>query len=315
MKLTPDDVARLEARQLANIIRKISAGKTPTAREAALLAQAKVGGAGDAASAFAPTWDELAQRLGTTRRSLQEWRKDPRYAPDCPKPQADGRLDVAAFAGWMILHGLKRAADHVSGHGGAEPEDGQPPVIHPPLIGGSKADWDKFEKKLITDKRQAQLDTLCGTLLVAADLEVPLGATLAAVHIKMAMFAPRVARFIAGLRDVAEIEDRLRDEIDADLRDLHAARYVEIVPAEVVAGIAGLDDAQRAQLTTLLEECLRRIGRRVIEGSAPPGVVADTAPPSPVTLSEAQGPVTSRRKSRRFPGSARDEKKKRARKK
>lgn len=275
MKLTPDDLARLEARQLANIIRKISAGKTPTAREAALLAQAKVGGAGDAASAFAPTWDELAQRLGTTRRSLQDWRKDPRYAPDCPKPQADGRLDVAAFAEWMIRHGLARADERVS-----DVDEDAGEVIHPPRLSGSQSDWTKA---VLAEKHAAaRLDreTKEGTLLVAADLEIPLGTAFAAMQTKLAQFPATAARIVAGRRDVAEVEDLLRGEMDIVLGELHGAAYLDTVPSELVAALPfdaeserllalvtfeGQDRAELLALVAhLLGETLRRIGRRAI---------------------------------------------------
>ncbi|MEQ1862790.1 MAG: hypothetical protein ABMA13_22950 [Chthoniobacteraceae bacterium] len=278
MKLTPDDLARLEARQLANIIRKISAGKTPTAREAALLAQAKVGGAGDAPSAFAPTWDELADRLGTTRRSLQDWRKDPRYAPDCPKPQADGRLDVAAFAEWMVRHGLARADERVAGDDEDAGDDVD--VIHPPRLSGSQSDWTKA---VLSEKHaSARLDrqTKEGTLLVAADLEIPLGSAFAAIQVKLAQFPATTARVVAGRRDVAEVEELLRGEMDIVLGELHGAGYLDTVPAELVAALpfdeqsaalcekllfAGADrTALLALVAHLVTEALRRIGRRAL---------------------------------------------------
>jgi hypothetical protein len=58
---------------------------------------------------FAATWGELAGRLGVTRRAIQEWRKDPRFALDCPPDRADGRKVVSFWASFMIAHGISRA--------------------------------------------------------------------------------------------------------------------------------------------------------------------------------------------------------------
>jgi hypothetical protein len=51
VQLTQENHAKLQTKQLANVIRKLNAGKTPTAREEALLAQTR---AGESSSASAP---------------------------------------------------------------------------------------------------------------------------------------------------------------------------------------------------------------------------------------------------------------------
>ncbi len=131
-------------------------------------------------------------------------------------------------------------------------------------------------------------------LLVANELELPLGATFAAIQTKLAQFPARTARYFVGLRDVAEIEERLRDELDADLGDLNAARFTaEDAVAIAVAGIA--DDPAMSALfqkllfdgadrTALLElACsiatagLRSIGRRVIASALHAKDLPDTA--------------------------------------
>lgn len=108
MKLTPDDLARLQAKELANTIRKLHAGKTLTAPERALLAQA---GAEPAAAPFASghatSWDELAAALNVEERTLYNFRQ--KHAPEihtrtrAPFPKAqrltmpDGRQVVAQW--------------------------------------------------------------------------------------------------------------------------------------------------------------------------------------------------------------------------
>ena len=311
MQLTPDDLARLEAKQLANVIRKIQSGKSLTARESALLAQARVGGAGAAASAFAKTWDELAQRLSTTRRSLQTWRADPRYAPDAPRPEADGRLDVAAFAEWMVRHALAGAdaevqASGITHHSTLNTQLSE--VIEPPPLGGSQTDWTKA---VLHEKHaSARLDrqTKEGTLLVAAELEIPLGVTFAAIQVKLAQYPATAARSAAGRRDVGEVEDILRGEMDIVLADLHGAAYLDLIPAEVVATL-DLPEADRARLADLLTECLRRIGRRALRTgeAAPAAPSVDDASTVAAASADAESAPCPKSKALRNTGASKAE--------
>lgn len=257
MKLTPEDQSKLRDKELANIIRKLNSGKTLTAREEAKLAAATV--AGDVqtsgirapATGFAKTWDELGKALGVSRRAIQDWRGDPRYTGKCPVDRADGRKDVAAWLRFMIEHGLARADEK---HPSEEDEQTDPgdgaDVLQAPRVGGTAVDWKKANLALDHRKKETELSILEGSLLVAADLEAPLGALLAAIQTKLSQYPDRVARFVVGLRDVQEVADKLRDEMDADLGDLHAARYLE---ATLVAQIEALPfDEETARLYQLI---------------------------------------------------------------
>ncbi len=225
MKLSPEDVEKIRTKNLANLIRKANAGKTLTRAELLMLDQARTGEVQTlgVVKNFVTTWDELAKAIGVSRRAVQEWRKDPRYCNDCPPDRADGRHDVAAWLDFMVRHGLKRADEFVE----SEPDDDEPGahVIRPPAIGGSQADWNKAASHVDYEKKRDALGVFRGTLLVAAELEVPLGATFAALQTKASQFPTRVAPLVTGFRDVQEVEERLRDEMDADLRDLQAARF------------------------------------------------------------------------------------------
>jgi len=57
----------------------------------------------------------------------------PELKPLFPRPQADGRHDVAAWARFMVEHNLARAAEDVE----TEPDPRDDTVINPPPIGGS----------------------------------------------------------------------------------------------------------------------------------------------------------------------------------
>lgn len=264
MKLTPEDLEKLEAKKLANVIRKLTAGKTLTGREESILARAR-GETQTPEVSYAGNWDELAAELSKcgpsiTRRAIQEWRRDPRYKDLCPKDRADGRKPVAEWVRFMVENGLKGADKHV----GSEPDDGIPELIKPPPLGGTQADWSKAETWQKYEQRSVHVQKLKAVLLEAAELEVPLGATLATIQAKLAQFPARVSRYLVGLRDVGELEDRLRDEIDADLGDLNSARYTaENAIKDAVAAVAAecRDDVLLKLAERIATDALRQLGR------------------------------------------------------
>jgi hypothetical protein len=264
--LTAADREKIEAKKLANVLRKLNSGGTLTAREEAILQASLAGDPQTPEVGFVQTWDQLAAELskcGTpiTRRAIQEWRRDPRYRDRCPIDRADGRKEVASWLRFMVEHGLKSADLHVDSQPGTS---GEP--IQPPPIAGSQADWNKAETWTRYRKRAVELEALMGNLLEAADLEVPLGATLATIQAKLAQFPPRVARYLVGLRDVSEVEDRLRDEIDADLGELNSAGYLaENAVEEAVTALLPADKADLRQLVVeVATQALRQLGRREI---------------------------------------------------
>lgn len=293
VKFTQEDFEKVETKKLANVIRRLNEGKTLTAREDALLASARAGIQTPGVGNYAHTWDELAKALGTTRRAMQDWRKDPRYRDDCPLDRADGRHEIAAWLQFMVRHGLKRADERVESEDFEDEEAKALGLIQPPKIGGSQADWNKAATHVEYEKKKDALEVFRGTLLVAAELEVPLGATFAALQTKLSQFPARVARFVKGLRDENEVEERLREEIDADLRDLQAAHFVETAVPELLQdfpfdaegerliGLVSFSGQDRAALLELVAhvgtEALRRIGRAAIGVAQKDQFTPDTA--------------------------------------
>jgi hypothetical protein len=305
VKLTQADQQKIQDRQLANILRKLHSGKTLTAREETKLQAATAGAPIDTATGYVGTWDELAQRLDVSRRAIQDWRSDPRYKPEIERragllERADGRHCVAEWMRLMVDLQLKRgkaAAEAVN-----DPEnagDSAPGVIQPPAYGGSQADWTKAKIAKDVVLKDIEIETTRGTLLEAPELELPIGATFAVIQTKLSQFPSRVARFLVGLREMGEIEDRLRDEMDADLSDLHDAGFTsEDAVAEAVAGLPFDADSERLfttvcfdgqdrgallQLITLVAtRAVRQLGRRAIararcEAELPDTAIADAA--------------------------------------
>lgn len=222
----------------------------------------------------------MAARLSTagfpvTRRTIQTWRQDPRYAAACPVPAADGRHDVMAWMEFMIAHQLARAHENVEGE-----ESG----IQPPKVGGSEGEWKRVERWLRVKQLERDIAVVERTLLVAAELEIPLGATMVAITQKLTQFPERVAPLVAGFTNVQEIIEILRGEVESDLRFLNEANYLEAAPEEISRELPF--DEQTSQLMDLVtfsgqdreafvslvglcvREVLARIGRGAIAGSS-----------------------------------------------
>lgn len=262
IQLSPDDLARLRDKQLANAIRKLGEGKSLTAREDALLAQAGVGSTAAAPSGFCKTWDQLAERLGVSLRALKDWRNREDLREHLPKDRADGRHEVAAWARFMVEHGLARAdetaplagCDEI--HGGAADESAQPKTIR---------DWKARLEELKCQRLEQKIRVESGELTITADVEIALGQLLIAFRASLDHLAPSAARWVRGLTDFHAIVERLQAECDGVLHGLYRGDYLgEILPGIVAAlpppdGIA--PQPWTAALTAATTNVLRAIGR------------------------------------------------------
>lgn len=115
MQLTPEHIDRVEDKKLANVLRKVYAGKSLTAREEVLWEREKAkvrdAAGGDVqtpaavTSAYAKTWDELAAACSVDRRTLTNARTN--FGKECPKDRADGRKDIAAWLAFLDEKGVR----------------------------------------------------------------------------------------------------------------------------------------------------------------------------------------------------------------
>lgn len=281
VKLSAEDFEKLESKKLANIIRKLHSGKTPTAAEQAILDKARAGG-DTSGPRFAKNWDELAEALGVSRRQLQNWRNDPRYQATAPKCAPDGRKDIALWMAWTASHGLKSSAPL----DGDDSED-DPGVIQPPRLGGTVADWKAWGEKLKGEKLHLELEKQRENLLVASELEVPLGATLVAITSRLTQLPEILAPLVVGQLDVPDIMEIIRPETDGILAALNVGDYIAEVDQLVgdlptdpettqlleLVTFTGQDaDALRRLLAHLLKRILSRIGREAITRALRPAV-------------------------------------------
>lgn len=215
--LKPEDAEKVLTKDLANVIRKVHTSKPLTAAERALIAQVGAGAplVGDASSAFAKTYDELAQRLGLTRKTLQNAAK--RFPADVPRPRADGRHDVAAWSRFVITHNIARTAEGIE-TAASDGGDDRPITV---------TDWKAKELELKCEKLSIENAKVAGELVAANDVEAGLSSLLAAARQALNNLPGRAAQKVLHLTDFHEAEDILQAEVDLVLRVLQRCEFLD----------------------------------------------------------------------------------------
>jgi len=67
----------------------------------------------------------------------------------------------------------------------------------------------------------------------------------ASIQTRLSQFPSRVARFVVGLRDIAEVEDKLRDEMDAEIGDINSGLFLEDCLDLIIAQLPFDEETQR----------------------------------------------------------------------
>jgi len=107
-EISGDQVKNVLKQDLANMVKKVTGGKTLNASERAILTALSQGNALELSagnSGFVKNQHELAKVLCVTRKSIQRWLKE----PGNPGTQADGRYSIIAWQTWANAMG-KRCA-------------------------------------------------------------------------------------------------------------------------------------------------------------------------------------------------------------
>jgi hypothetical protein len=215
--MKPDEAAAVLAKDLENVMLKAKQGKTLTARERALVQSAAAGTVDGESSAFAKTYDELAQRLGVSRKTIQNVSK--KHREDVPKARPDGRHDVGAWSAFMIKHNIARAAEGVAGGAPSDAEESNAPV--------TVTDWKAEELKLKCEKLQIENAKVAGELVVAAEMEAGTSTLVTAFRQALNNFGPRLAQKVLNISDYHEAEEVIQEEINVVLRTLQRCEFLE----------------------------------------------------------------------------------------
>ena len=102
--IAPDIARKLLNRDFANLIQRVQRGGKLSRAERSMLQS--MAASTSQAPTVAENYVELANILGVTRRSLQNWRK----SKDAPKPAANGFHEVAAWREFMKRNDLEGAS-------------------------------------------------------------------------------------------------------------------------------------------------------------------------------------------------------------
>lgn len=249
-----DQIDKLQSKQLANVIRKLNDGKTLTAREARLIQEP-----GNERENFATTWDELARRLGVTRRTIQNWRDK---LKDSPQPRADGRHDVAAWLQFVTKNNLGPIDDEKD----TDDQD-------------TKAFWDRQRAKLEFERSAYAFDVAKQKHVPISEITAAVGQLLAGFRTALNMLPASAARWLIGLKDFHAIKNKLQSEVDAVLQALGRRRYLEeISPAVIEQLFPDRDAAARADLENCCNAIFRELGRQALSdliGELPEGTPAE----------------------------------------
>lgn len=211
--LQPHDLEKVQRRQIQNILAKQAAGKTLSAREERALVEASTD-APAGADNFARTWDELALRLQTSRKTLQNVQK--RFPGQFPAPRPDGRHEVAAWLKFFLEHNINRAAEDLA--------DNQPITV---------TDWKAREIELKCAKLEIENAKTSGELIDAAEVESGTSHLVSGFRQALNNFVPRLAAKIVGVKDYHEAEELIQAEINVVLRTLQSCAFLESPVTEV----------------------------------------------------------------------------------
>jgi hypothetical protein len=301
--LSPEDAEKVLTKNLANVIRKANSGKPLTAAERALLEQQAAGGTlTGSSSAFAKTWDELAQRLNVSRKTLQNVEKRAKTGefPDLPKPRADGRHDVASWSAFFVKHNIARSAEDLP------PDDAA--ALGAPI---TVTDWKAREVELKCAKLELENGRVAGELVLATDVEAGLSTLVASFRQALNNLPARVAQKGLDISDYHELEQLVQEECNVVLRTLQTGDFLDPDKAATLATAAPviaapdqadcvLPDQKRPQKNSSAQASKRKPAK-IIKTQASPSIAKATSQPAKVIAINkgAIQPVQRRKKKRR----------------
>lgn len=205
--LKPEDLEKTRRRQITNILAKQAAGKTISAREERALAEAATD-TPPGLSNFVASYDDLAQRLAVSRKTLQNACK--RFPDSFPVPRPDGRHDVTAWLNFFTANNIAKTAEIG--------KDDQPVTI---------ADWKARELELKCQSLELSIAETNRRVIPAAEIRTKLQLVFSALRTTINNLPARAAAKLVGLTDYHEIEQVLQNEINLCLRTIADAKFLD----------------------------------------------------------------------------------------
>jgi hypothetical protein len=204
--LTPDDLARLQDKKVANVLRKLNAGKTLTAHEDAILANARTPAPGAAAPAptagYAKSWDELAAALNVEERTLYDFRK--RHAAEIHAQ----RRQLTRPNGRHVIAEWKKLAEETGELNGRGLNNPNRDALNERLL-------RLRELKVRLDRQEFELAKEMELWIEITDVEMALGHMLATFGQSLNAMPPRLARLLGDVDTKGRLRELLREHAAA----------------------------------------------------------------------------------------------------
>jgi len=188
---------------------------------------------------YVTSYNELARRLGRSRKSILRWRKRFENDPELPFQRGD-RHSVSAWLRFMRLRGLFLALD--------QDKDDK----------SSKAYWDRERSRLEFEKSRFEFEIQKGLQVPIPELGPVVTRMLSGFRTALNMMPGTAARWLVGLRDYHEIKAKLQSEIDVVLGTLGRAKPFADIAAE---SFPDRSPSERAEIVAATERVVAEIAR------------------------------------------------------
>lgn len=246
-------------------------------------------------TATVATIRQLADELGVSRETIWRWKQNPAYRDKIPKPLPDQSHDVLAWHVFARDAGLGGYAGQGSGNTESFEGEYTPEATEKRTL----TEWRAAEVAEKVARLQIDNGQAKRALLVAVELEEPLGATLLAIQTILHALPHRVSGRLLGINDPHEIARILREETETTQIAINAAdfyhdlaRLVAELPSdeesERLMALVTFEGQDRAALNALIVRvaglALSAIGRRALKAF---NDEPDAAPEIPEVPAEA----------------------------
>ena len=193
--------SKILKKNLLNIIRKVSDGKTLSSMELSQIQGLADGGdSGDGQQGWAKNQVELAEILGVERKTIQRWLK----IKGCPQARSDGRYNIPEFREWASKTGRKVADE------GYDDDE--------------RSKLEVRRLRTICERLDLELEVARGTYTANDSVSRDVFRLVATAKKVLEQMPSTLAPQVVGLT-VAEAEKRIRHQVDEAIRKLNEKKW------------------------------------------------------------------------------------------